>query len=75
MKKRGFIGYIVIIIIAVVLLKFWFEIDVLEWLTKPEVKDFFTKIFNIIVMIWENYISPIFRKVLNFINYIISRYL
>lgn len=75
MKKRGFIGYIVLIIIAVVLLKFWFDIDVLEWLNKPEVKEFFTKIWDIIVLIWDKYISEIFRKFLNFINYLISRYL
>jgi hypothetical protein len=73
--KKGFIGYIVLIIIAVILLKFWLDIDVIDWLNRPEVKDFFTKIWLFISHIWDNYIWASIKKILDFINHLISRYI
>lgn len=73
--KRGFIGYIILIIIAIVLLKFWLQIDVIDWLNKPDVKEFFLKLWSVITLIWEKYIAVFVKKILDVINYLISRYL
>ncbi len=51
--------YIVVIIAVLVLLKFWLHIDVVAWLNKPEVKEFFTNI-------WQNYVKGIIVGLINF---------
>lgn len=44
--NRGFIRYIVIIIAAIVLLKYWLHIDVIAWLNKPEIKESVSHFWN-----------------------------
>lgn len=63
--NRGFIRYIVIIIAAIILLKFWLHIDVIAWLNKPEVKETFSTI-------WHTYLKGTIEGLINFIRDIIS---
>jgi|GEM_PF-6658555 len=73
MKKKGFISTIVLIIAAILLLKFWFDIDILTWIKKPEVSDFFIRLSNFISLIWENYLRQPFQITLAFVNDFISK--
>lgn len=68
MKNRGFIGSVVLIIVAIVLLKVWFHFDVFKWLNTPEIKNFLLKVWDIIVIIWENYIKESFHSLVALIK-------
>ena len=72
-KNRGIIGTIVLIIVAIVLLKFWFHFDIFTWFSKPEVKDFFSKIWDVVSMIWNKYLKETFEQLLKFISGLISK--
>lgn len=73
MKKRGFIGAIVIIIVAIVLLKVWFEFDVFAWLNTPSIKGIFIKIWDVILDIWNNYVKDSFHSFVRFIKDITNK--
>lgn len=73
MKKRGFISYIVIAIIAIVLLKVWFGFDFFKWLNTPEVKVFFYKVWDILKLIWDRYVSESFQSLVEFIKNLANR--
>ncbi len=73
MKKKGFISYIVIAIIAIVLLKVWFGFDFFKWLNTPDVKAFFYKIWDVLLIIWDRYVSDSFQSLVQFIKDIISK--
>ncbi len=72
--NQGFIGTIVIILVAIVLLKFWFHFDIFTWFQKPEVKEFFGKIWSVITMIWNKYLKETFQQLLKFINEVIIKH-
>lgn len=71
--NRGFISYIVVAIIAIVLLKVWFGFDLFKWLNTPEVKTFFFKIWDVILMIWNKYVSDSFQSFVRFVKDIINK--
>ncbi len=72
-KTGGFIGLIVMIIVAVVLLRLWFDFDIIKWFNSPEVKDFFLKIKDIILLIWNKYLREAFHAIFAIINGIINK--
>jgi len=59
-NTSGFIKTIILIIIALALLKFVFDFDVIDFLKKPEVGEWFRKLWDFVVGIWDNYIARIF---------------
>ncbi len=63
--NKGFIKYIVIIIAAIILLKFWLHIDVIAWLNKPEVKDWITGS-------WKTYVQPTLVALIKYIREIVT---
>ncbi len=63
--NKGFIKYIVIIIAAIILLKYWLHIDVIAWLNKPEVKEFITHG-------WQTYIQPTLVAIIHYIRDIVT---
>lgn len=68
MKNRGFIASIVLIIVAIVLLKVWFDFDIFKWLNTPDIKNFFIKIWDIIVVIWNDYVKESFESLMKLIK-------
>lgn len=72
-KGRGFITTIVLIIIAIILLKYWLDIDVIKFLKSPEVKAFFLKIWEFIVSLWQDFIKPLFSALIDLIKNISDR--
>ncbi len=73
MKDRGFISIIVVAIVAIVLLKVWFDFDFFKWLNTPEIKGFFLKIWDVMVMIWEKYLRESFLSLKKLISDLINR--
>ncbi|HLP44053.1 MAG TPA: hypothetical protein VK145_02130 [Candidatus Nanoarchaeia archaeon] len=63
--NRGFIRYIVIIIAAIILLKYWLHIDVVAWLNKPEIKDSVSHF-------WNAYVKETVFAILKYIKDIVS---
>lgn len=45
-KNRGFIGRIILLIIAVIALKYFLNFDIIEWLKSPEVQAVLMPIIN-----------------------------
>lgn len=56
-RNHGFIGTIILIIAALVLLKVWFDFDVFKWLNTPKVKEFFTEFWNFLNYVWGKYLQ------------------
>ncbi len=56
-KKQGFIGLIIVIIVAIVLLKLWFDFDAIAWLKQPEVKGVFSDIWEVVLYVWEKFLK------------------
>jgi hypothetical protein len=73
MRNRGFISIIVIAIVAIVLLKIWFGFDFFKWLNTPEIKGFFLKIWDVVVVIWDKYLKEIFHSLTQFVSDLINR--
>ncbi len=73
MKNRGFIASIVLVIVAIILLKVWFHFDVFKWLNTPEIKQFFLKIWDIIVIIWNDYVKESFESLVKLIKDLANR--
>lgn len=61
MLKRGFIGKIVLVIIAIILLKVWFDFDLLSWLQTEKVANFFYGVGEFLVYIWNSYLKEFFK--------------
>lgn len=56
-KNRGFIKTIIIIVVALALLKYFFDFDILEFLRSDAVKNVFGTIWHIISTIWNDYLK------------------
>ncbi len=57
-KDKGFLKIIILIIVALALLKFVFDFDIIEFLKTPKVADTVSYIWNdIILFLWDNYIK------------------
>ncbi len=60
-KQKGFIKTIILLIIALALLKFVFNFDVIEFFKTPKVADTVSYIWNdVILFLWNNYIEAPF---------------
>jgi len=60
-NKAGFIKTIIIIIIALALLKFVFNFDIIEFVKRPKIAEVIHYIWNdIILFLWNNYIQAPF---------------
>ncbi len=68
MKKEGFISMIVLVVVAIVLLRVWFDFDVFKWLNTPDVKEFFFKVWDFAVMVWERYVRESFESLLKLVK-------
>ena len=73
MKKRGFISIIIIAIVAIVLLRVWFDFDLFKWLNTPEIKGFFLKIWDVIVLLWDKYLKESFHSLTKLVRDLINR--
>lgn len=58
-QREGFIHIIILIVIAIIVLKFYFKIDIEEYLSKEDVMGYFTSMWNFVKSIWDDYIWPI----------------
>lgn len=56
--NKGFIKLIILVIIGLVVLKFFFSFDVIDYLKTPEVQSFFSKVKEVIIVVW-NFIYKI----------------
>jgi hypothetical protein len=62
-KKRGFLELIVIILVALILLKF-LDIDINAFLAKDWVKEFFAYTKEMFVLVWQDIVA-IFKAIKN----------
>ncbi len=67
-KQSGFIMKIVILIIALILLKFVFKFDVIEFLKSPWVKEAYDYIKEIVLIIWNDYIVALYHYIYNLVS-------
>lgn len=58
--KDGFITAIIVILIAIVLLKFWFGVNIIDILKTPKVMAGAAYLRDVIVFLW-HYISDLFK--------------
>lgn len=58
-SKEGFITTIVVILIAIVLLKFWFGVNIIDVLKTPKVSAWAAYLRDVIVFVW-HYIADLF---------------
>lgn len=63
----GFIMTIVIIIVAIVLLKFWFGFNIIDFLKTPKVSEWTSYIREFIAFVWTHYLKEAFTVLFNFI--------
>lgn len=57
---RGFIKTIILIIIALALLKFVFNFDIIDFLKRPDVVEWFSKVWNFVNDLWDRFIARLF---------------
>ena len=62
-KNRGFIVKIVLIIIAIVLLKYVFDVDVLAWLKTPTAHKIIDPLWNFIKVLY-NWIDSLVERLI-----------
>ncbi len=55
-NKKGFIKTIVLIIVALALAKFVFDFDILEFIKTPKVQETLNYVWQIVVIVWQDYI-------------------
>jgi hypothetical protein len=63
--KRGFIGAIVLIVLALAALKFFFHFNIVDFLKSPDVVSFFSYIKKFFHIIWFKYIGGVFWYIWN----------
>lgn len=56
-SKRGFIKTIILIIIALAVLKYFFDINVLDFVRSESFQKVFGTIWDIVVAIWNDYLK------------------
>lgn len=61
MKNQGLIWEVVVIIIALVILKFAFDFDIIDWLRSDGFQDILKYIKEVFLTLW-NSISNLFQK-------------
>lgn len=45
-NNRGFIGRIILLIVAIIALKYFLDFDIIEWIKSPEVQEVIVPIIN-----------------------------
>lgn len=58
-NKKGFLKTILLIVIAIALLKLVWEIDVIEFLNRPQIKEIWDAVMDVFRAIW-NFIKNLF---------------
>lgn len=66
-RTSGFITTIIVIIAAIVALKFLFHIDVLSYLTSGQVSEWLSYTKKVIVVVWDNILKPLFVFIKNMV--------
>lgn len=64
-KKSGFFQLIILLIIAIVILKFWLDIDIVDFLNSTRFQIWIGYVKTVLLAFWENVIEPlinVFRK-------------
>ena len=57
-RNRGFIRSIVAIAIVLIVLKYWFDIDLLNILRHPKVDPYFQGFYAWVIGVWNAYLLP-----------------
>lgn len=65
--SSGFITTIVLIIAAIVALKFLFHIDVLSYLTSGQAREWLGYAKKVVVVVWDNILQPLFVFIKNMV--------
>ncbi|OHA92958.1 MAG: hypothetical protein A3H52_02785 [Candidatus Zambryskibacteria bacterium RIFCSPLOWO2_02_FULL_39_26] len=52
-NNKGFVWKIIIIIAALIALKYYFQFDFIEWLKSPAVRAFWEPIWNLFVRLYQ----------------------
>ncbi|OHA86397.1 MAG: hypothetical protein A2726_02675 [Candidatus Zambryskibacteria bacterium RIFCSPHIGHO2_01_FULL_35_32] len=60
-KKAGFIQIILIVIIALVLLKYLYDVDVVDFLTKGRFKEFLDQFYSLGSKGWQKYSDTLIK--------------
>ncbi len=75
-KKSGFISIILIVVVALVILKYVYNIDVIGFLTQGKFKEFLDQFYNLGNKGWEKYndiVIKIWSYVIEFIKNIATK--
>lgn len=67
-QQSGFITTIVLIVVGIIVLKFWFHIDVISYLTSGAVGEWLAYVKKVIVVVWDNIIHPLFVFIKNLVD-------
>lgn len=67
-QESGFITTIVLIVVAIIVLKFWFHIDVIAYLTSGQVGEWLAYVKKVIVVVWDNILHPLFLFIKNLVD-------
>lgn len=66
--QSGFIKTIILIVVAIIVLKFWFHIDVLSYLTSGQVSEWLLYVKKVVLVVWDNILHPLFIFIKNLAN-------
>ncbi len=65
LSQRGFIGSIILIILALAALKFFFDFNIIEFLKSPNVSEVLNYIKKFFEILWTKYIAGTFWYIWN----------
>lgn len=71
--RGGFITTIIIILVALVLLKVWFDFNIIDFLKSPKVSEWTTYLREVITFVWQHYLKDAFSAIWNFVTDLIGR--
>ncbi len=66
-KEKGFINTIVLILLALILLKYFFNFSIFDYINPYKLWSIIMSILNPIIVFWNNYLVPIFAYFWNHI--------
>jgi len=58
-NEKGFIQTVVLIIVILIVLKFWFKVDIIDFLNSGKIQEWLGYVKMVVVAIWERVIQPI----------------
>lgn len=71
--RGGFITTIIIILVALVLLKVWFDFNIIDFLKSPKVSEWTAYLREVITFVWQHYLKDAFTAIWNFVADLIGR--